>query len=98
MAQKIISKEEVKNLAILANLDVSGQAEKLSDMLSDTIDYVKTLNELDTSNVSETFQVTGLTNVFQDDSKGDSLSKEECLSNANEESNGLFSTKAVFDR
>ena len=98
MAEKIISKEEIKKLAELADLDVFGQVDKLSDALSDTLDYVKTLQELDTSNTEGTFQVTGLTNIFQDDSEGDYLSKEDVLSNAHEEINGLFSTKAVFNR
>lgn len=98
MSKNIISKEEVKKLAVLSNLDVSGQADRLSDLLSDTLDYIKTLEELDTSKTDETFQVTGLKNVFQDDSKGDSLTKEEALSNAHSEVNGLFSTKAVFER
>ena len=93
-----ISKEEIKNIAVLANLDVSGEVDKLSVMLSDTLDYIKTLEEVDTSNTEGTFQVTGLTNIFQDDSAGDSLKKEEALSNAHEDVNGLFSAKAVFDR
>ena len=98
MPEKIISKDNVKNIAELAGLDISGQAEKLSDILSDTLNYVKTLEELDTSSVDETFQVTGLTNVFQGDEESDSLTKDEALSNAHEEISGLFSTKAVFDR
>ena len=98
MAKNTISKEETKKLAGLANLDISGQGDKLAEILSDTLDYVKTLEELDTSNVEETFQVTGLNNVFQGDEKSDSLTKDEALSNAHEEINGLFSTKAVFDR
>ena len=98
MSKNTISKEETKKLAKLANLDISGQTDKLAEILSDTLDYVKTLEELDTSNVDETFQVTGLTNVFQGEEKSDSLTKEEALSNAYEEINGLFSTKAVFDR
>jgi aspartyl/glutamyl-tRNA(Asn/Gln) amidotransferase C subunit len=99
MSEKsILSKEDIKNIASLANLDVSGDVDKLSIMLSDTLDYIKTLQEVDTSNTEETSQVTGLTNVFQDDSPGDSLKKEEALSNAHEEVNGLFSVKAVFDR
>lgn len=99
MDKNIISKDDIRKLAELANLDVSGQAEKLSEMLSDTLDYVGTLNELDTSNTVETFQVTGQVNVFQNEGyKGDSLTREESLSNAHEEVNGLFASKAVFDR
>lgn len=96
--RKNISKEKIKNIAVLANLDVSGEVDKLSVMLSDTLDYIRTLEEVGTSNTEGTFQVTGLTNVFQDNSPGDSLSKEEALSNAHEAVNGLFSAKAVFDR
>jgi len=51
MSDKYISKEEVKKIADLANLDISGDAEKLASLLSDTLDYIQTLKELDTSNV-----------------------------------------------
>ncbi|MBW6441603.1 aspartyl/glutamyl-tRNA amidotransferase subunit C [Patescibacteria group bacterium] len=98
MAELKISKEEISNLAILSDLDVKGEVEKLSNILSDTLDYIKTLNELDTSEVEETFQVTGLTNIYQDGSEVDSLTKEDALSNAKQEVNGLFSAKAVFNR
>lgn len=98
MSDKYISKEEVKKIADLANLDVSGEADKLASLLSDTISYIQTLKELDTANVEETFQVTGLTSVFQDDSEPDSLTKEEALSNAKDAYKGLFSTKPVFKK
>lgn len=98
MSDRYISKEEVKKIADLANLDISGDAEKLASLLSDTLGYIQTLKELDTSNVEETFQVTGLTGVFQDDSDPDSLTKEEALSNASDNYKGLFSTKPVFKR
>jgi aspartyl/glutamyl-tRNA(Asn/Gln) amidotransferase C subunit len=99
MTENIISKEEVKKIAELSNLDVSGQEEKLSKMLSETLGYIKNLNELDTTNTPVTYQVTGLTNVFQkDEDKPQTLIKEEAFSNAHEERDGLFATKAVFDR
>ena len=100
MAEKIISKEDIKKLALLSNLDVSGgSVDKLSNLLSDTLSYVKTLEELDTSKTEETFQVTGLTNVFQkENEKSEALTKEKALANAKETLNGLFSTKAVFER
>lgn len=98
MSENVISKEEIKKLSELAKLDVSGEVSELSDMLSETLNYVDTLNELDTSQVEETFQVTGLTNVFQSEKTKDPLTKEEALSNAKEVVNGLFATEAVFDR
>jgi aspartyl-tRNA(Asn)/glutamyl-tRNA(Gln) amidotransferase subunit C len=98
MIKNQISKDDIKKLSDLADLDVSGQEGKLADALSETLDYVKTLEELDTENVEETFQVTGLTNVFRDEGSADPLTKEQALSNAREQDSGLFSTKAVFNR
>ena len=98
MSDKYISKEEVKKIADLANLDISGEVDRLASLLSNTLGYIQTLKELDTTNVEETFQVTGLTSVFQDDTEADSLTKEEALSNASDSYKGLFSTKPVFKR
>ena len=98
MSDKYISKEEVKKIADLANLDISGEVDRLASLLSNTLGYIQTLKELDTTNVEETFQVTGLTSVFQDDTEADSLTKEEALSNASDRYKGLFSTKPVFKR
>jgi aspartyl/glutamyl-tRNA(Asn/Gln) amidotransferase C subunit len=99
MAENIISKEEVKKIAQLSNLDISGQEDKLSKILSDTLLHIENLNELDTSNTPVTYQVTGLTNVFQTEGEpSQTLTKEESMSNAKENKDGLFATKAVFDR
>ena len=98
MAENKISKDEIKKLGELSGLDVSGQADKLSNILSDTLEYINTLEELDTSSVEETFQVTGLKNVFQNKNLNSGISREEALSNANKEVSGLFSTKAVFKK
>ena len=100
MSEIIISKEEIKKLSILSNLEVSNSQEgKLADMLSDTLSYVKTLDELNTVETRETFQVTGLSNIFQEDKQEkSSLSKEKALQNAREVVDGLICTKAVFDR
>ncbi|MBU1133174.1 MAG: Asp-tRNA(Asn)/Glu-tRNA(Gln) amidotransferase subunit GatC [Patescibacteria group bacterium] len=99
MGKNIISKEEVKKIAELSELEVSGEEEKFSELLSDTISYVEILNELDTSNTSETYQVTGLTNIFQKGSENTvTLTQEEALENADMEEKGLFVTDPVFDR
>jgi len=98
MAEKNISVDEVRRIISLCNLDISGQEEKFSHILSDTLTYLEILNELDTSGVPETYQVTGLTNVFQAENNSKTLTKKEALSNAKEEMDGLFATKAVFER
>jgi len=99
MADNIISEEQVKKIALLADLDIDGNEKKFSELLSDTLEYVQILNELNTSNVKETYQITGLENVFQKENQNTAtLSKEEALSNGNKVENGLFATKPVFDR
>ena len=99
-ADKKVSKVEVEKLAKLSNLTLTpAEVGKFAELFTDTLKYMDVLNELDTSNTPETYQVTGLTNVFQKDGeKNATLSQEQALSNANEAKDGLFVTKAVFDR
>ena len=94
-----ITEEDVKHIAKLVKLDVTGQEKELAEMFSQTLDYIKVLDELDTTDVNETYQVNGLTNVFQKkDSSINTLTKAEVLQNAKEKNGDLFSTKGVFDR
>lgn len=93
-----ISPDETKKIAKLCNLTLSDEeVEKLSKMLSSTLDYINVLDELDVTNTPETFQVTGTKNVFQ---KGNSatMSLEDTFKNRKIQKRGLFVTKAVFNR
>jgi aspartyl/glutamyl-tRNA(Asn/Gln) amidotransferase C subunit len=96
MTAPIISVEDVKKIAKLAKMNVSGQEEKFAELFTDTLTKIQDLNEIDTKNVTETFQVTGLTNIFQDKPKENTLTKKEALSNSKNTINGLFTTKGVF--
>ena len=100
MTKEKISKEQVLHIADLCNLTLNKEEiDKLSEMLTDTVGYIKILEELDTNNVKETYQVTGKTNVFQEnDEKNTTLSQKEALSNAHRVIKKMFSTKGVFDR
>lgn len=94
-----ITEEDVKHIAKLVKLDVTGQEADLTKMFSQTLDYIKILDELDTTDVKETYQVNGLTNVFQKkDSPKNTLTQTEVLQNAKEVNEGFISTKGVFDR
>ncbi|HBY10117.1 hypothetical protein A2473_02065 [candidate division WWE3 bacterium RIFOXYC2_FULL_42_13] len=93
-----ITIEEVKKIAQMSKLNIEGDEEKFSQLLSQTLDYIKILDELDTSKVNETFQVTGLTNVYQDGSQKVTLSREDALKNVKEVIRNLVATKGVFDR
>lgn len=93
-----ITKDELNHIAKLSNLPLKdGEDEVFSQLLSDTINYVNVLNELDTSSIPETYQVTGLVNVFQKEEENvTTLSQQDALKNGKEIERNLFVTKGVF--
>ncbi len=100
MTKKKMTREEVLHVADLCNLELSEkEIEKLAVMLTDTLGYIEILKELDTKDVKETYQVTGMTNIFQEEEEtSTTLTQEEALSNAREVIKEMFATKAVFER
>lgn len=94
-----ITQEQIKKIAKLCNLNLTDtETEKLSFMFSDTLQYMNVLEELDTLGVDETYQVTGLKNIYLKADNKRTLKKEEALSNAKEVIKGMFATQGVFDR
>jgi aspartyl/glutamyl-tRNA(Asn/Gln) amidotransferase C subunit len=99
MTEQTITQETVKKIAKLCKLDVTGDEEKLAAMFNDTLKSIEVLNELDLASLPETYQVTGLTNVFQKEGEPTgTLSQDKALSNAKNTLNNLFVTQGVFDR
>ncbi len=63
-----ITREEVLHLAQLSNLELADQEiEKLQTDISNILEYVGQLDELNTDGVEPTYQVTGLSNVWRED-------------------------------
>ena len=92
-----LTKEQVRHIAQLANLQLKDkEVTKFQKQLSDVLGYIDVLNELDTSKVKPTAQVTGLQNVFREDELGKSLTQEEALSGTKNKHNGYFKVKAIF--
>ena len=90
-------KIDIRKLAKLANLTITPEEEeKYSQELSSTLDYVNKLNEVDTTGVEPTSQVTGLENVTREDEVRPSLTQEEALSNAKSTKNGYFKVKRIL--
>ena len=95
-----LSKKEVNHIGRLAKLDLTEkEIAKFQKQLSDILDYVSVLNEIDSSGVEPTSQVTGLENVTRSDQEksGVCLSEKEALSNAPQLHQGFFKVKGVFD-
>ena len=64
-----ITRNDVLHLAQLSNLELSdSEIDGLQTDLTNILGYVDQLSQLDTSGVEPTYQVTGLQNVWRDDS------------------------------
>ena len=95
----MLGKNDVEHVASLCNLSLSAkEVKKLQKILSDTLDYIKILEELDTRDVAETYQVTGLVNVYKDDDVRNSLDRTKALQNSKKVVDNKIATEAVFDR
>lgn len=92
-------KIDVNHVAKLANLVISEKdLKKFQKQLEETINYVESLNEINTKGIEPTSQVTGLENVTREDEIDSTrtLSQEETLSNTSSKINGLFKVRGVI--
>lgn len=81
-----ISRDDVLHLAQLSSLALSeSEIEDLRTDISNILGYVEKLKELDTKDVEPTYQVTGLQNVWRDDTVINyGVTREELLARAPE--------------
>lgn len=92
-----LSKDEVKKIAKLARLELNeDEIKQYADQLSDVLEYVDKLKEVDTENVEITSQVTGLENVYRQDEIDQCDYQAELIKQSAETEEGLIKTKAVF--
>jgi aspartyl-tRNA(Asn)/glutamyl-tRNA(Gln) amidotransferase subunit C len=93
-----ISIDDVKRLAQLSALSVSDtEAESLRRQIGDILGYVEQLNEVDTTGLQPTYQVSEVENVTRkDEIKDYGVSREALLQNAPETENGQIKVKKVL--
>lgn len=93
-----LSIEEVKKIAHLARIELTPEEEKRhAETISTVLDFVNTLNEIDTKDVEPTAQVTGLEDVVREDAVKNCEIKKELLAQMPQVSAGLLKVPAVFD-
>lgn len=98
MAKSKLTKAEVRHIAKLASLKLTEkEVEKFTSQLSEILEYIDILNELDTGGVEPTSQVTGLENVTREDKPESSLSQKEVISGASDRYHNFFKIKAIFE-
>ena len=93
-----LSREDILKLARLSRLRLSeDEIMKLQVELSTILDYVETLNQVDTEGLEPTFQVTGLTNAMRPDEVADyGYSPADLLQNAPATADNHFKVKRVI--
>jgi aspartyl-tRNA(Asn)/glutamyl-tRNA(Gln) amidotransferase subunit C len=75
-----ITREEVKHLAELSGIFLTEEEiGRLGGDLERIVEYISELQELDTTGVEPTYQVTDLQNVWREDEVGSHLGREELL-------------------
>ena len=92
---------QIHHLALLARLEMSDEeVESLAGELSEIVNYVTLLSEVDTEGVVPTSQTTGLVYVLRSDaiSTTDILSQAEATSATEKIHNFSFIVPAVLDK
>jgi aspartyl-tRNA(Asn)/glutamyl-tRNA(Gln) amidotransferase subunit C len=93
-----LSRDDVLKLARLSRLMLTDEeVEKFRQELSSILEYVQVLNNVDTSSLEPTYQVTGLNNVMRKDELRDyGYKTEDLLKNAPVVENNQFKVKRVL--
>jgi len=92
--------DEIKHIAGLARLELSDkELKKYGSQLSDVLDWIDQLKEVDTKGVEPTAQVTGLENVLRQDvvKAWDDQERMAALDEAPELEDGQVKVKRILE-
>ena len=93
-----ISKEEVMYVAGLARLDVdNASVDSFADQLGKILEYIETLNSINTEGVPAMFHAISITNAFREDIEGEHLENEKVLANAPDAEEGNFLVPKIIE-
>jgi aspartyl-tRNA(Asn)/glutamyl-tRNA(Gln) amidotransferase subunit C len=93
-----LSRDDVLKLAALSKLRLSDEEiDKMREELSEILNYVEQLSQVDVAELEPTYQVTGLTNVMREDEVIDyGYKTADLLKNAPAVQDGQFKVKRVL--
>ena len=78
-----VSEQEVKKIAELSKLSLtSEELKKRTEDMNNILNYMDTLNEIDTENVEELYNVNDIKNSLREDNFEPSLDKKDVLANS----------------
>ena len=93
-----IDQENLQKIAHLARLNFDAQeAEKMSADLSQVLNWVDQLQEVDTQGVAPLTNMSAEVNVFRTDVIGTQLTQDETLKNSPQQENGFFTVPKVLE-
>ena len=95
---KKIDEAQVRRVALLSRLELSDEeVVQFSGQLSDIVEYIEKLNELDTDNVEPLAHCLPVHNVLRDDIPRPSLTNDQALANAPEHEDEYFKVPKILD-
>ncbi|UCD21609.1 MAG: Asp-tRNA(Asn)/Glu-tRNA(Gln) amidotransferase subunit GatC [Chloroflexota bacterium] len=93
-----LSYEQVKHIAWLARLGLSDEeVERFSLQLSNILENIEILQQVDTANVPPATHTIPLQNVLRKDDVAESYSQSEVLSNAPRQAEKCFKVQAILE-
>ena len=93
----VINDETIEYVGILAKLELSGEEkEQAKKDMGRMLDYIDKLAELDTEGVEPMSHVFPVQNVFREDEVTNADTREQLLSNAPEQKDGMFVVPRTF--
>ncbi|MCA9141749.1 MAG: Asp-tRNA(Asn)/Glu-tRNA(Gln) amidotransferase subunit GatC [Planctomycetaceae bacterium] len=92
-----LSRDEVAKVSLLARLRFDeAELDTLTTQLSQVVEYVRQLEELDTESVQPMAHVEDIHNVLADDVARPSLDRDEALANAPKRDDECYRVPAVL--
>lgn len=93
-----LSDSELRHIETLAGVRLSAESrEKLREQLAGIIDFVKRLQEIDTSNYAPRASIGGFAPYMRDDIVEPCLPREDVLAGSPESERGLFRVPPVIE-
>tara|TARA_B100001146_G_scaffold9908_1_gene8116 strand:+ start:178 stop:477 length:300 start_codon:yes stop_codon:yes gene_type:complete len=96
--QTDLSVEEIRQISVLTRIAMTeDELDVMRAQMSDILDSVAILNEVDTEDVEPTGHSVNLKSVMREDQRQDSLTQDETLLNAPHRDGSFIRIKAVLE-
>ncbi|MGB4658863.1 MAG: Asp-tRNA(Asn)/Glu-tRNA(Gln) amidotransferase subunit GatC [Mobilitalea sp.] len=94
----IINEDTIQYVSILAKLSVSeDEKAKIAEDLNHILDYIETMNELDTEGIDPMSHVLPIKNVFREDEVINGNNRDELMKNAPKSKDGCFAVPKTVE-